>query len=175
MRRLLMIPPVARARVDAGLPASAARRRRRRRTRGHGAPEYALVRRSKAPGAGLWSLPGGGIDIGESTLEAARRELREETGLETGAWHPPPFHDGRRHLRRRARADRVPPVLIAETFCALSNAEPLEAGDDASEAALVVCRDVEEGTDDVCRRLRARLAEGRGAYRGGTRPKLVVS
>jgi len=40
-----------------------------------------LVRRGHAPGAGLWSLPGGRVEPGESDHAALMRELREETGL----------------------------------------------------------------------------------------------
>ncbi|MEO1223398.1 MAG: NUDIX hydrolase [Pseudomonadota bacterium] len=40
-----------------------------------------LVQRSKAPGEGQWSLPGGSQELGETLFEAAEREVREETGL----------------------------------------------------------------------------------------------
>jgi 8-oxo-dGTP diphosphatase len=41
-----------------------------------------LVQRARAPFAGLWSLPGGQREGEETPREAARRELKEETGIE---------------------------------------------------------------------------------------------
>lgn len=46
--------------------------------------EVLLVRRGKPPRLGSWSLPGGAQHLGERAEEAARRELREETGIEVG-------------------------------------------------------------------------------------------
>jgi 8-oxo-dGTP diphosphatase len=40
-----------------------------------------LVRRVNPPDQGKWGFPGGRIEAGEPIAEAARRELREETGL----------------------------------------------------------------------------------------------
>lgn len=44
--------------------------------------EVLLVRRGQAPSYGRWGLPGGAIELGEGTREAAAREVREECGIE---------------------------------------------------------------------------------------------
>jgi ADP-ribose pyrophosphatase YjhB (NUDIX family) len=41
-----------------------------------------LIRRGKPPAQGLWHAPGGRLEPGEGVLDACRREVREETGLE---------------------------------------------------------------------------------------------
>ena len=43
---------------------------------------YLLIQRGNPPNQGMWSLPGGKIQLGETTLAAGRRELVEETSLE---------------------------------------------------------------------------------------------
>jgi 8-oxo-dGTP diphosphatase len=40
-----------------------------------------LVQRGKPPGAGLWSAPGGRLELRETLAQAVAREVREETGL----------------------------------------------------------------------------------------------
>lgn len=44
--------------------------------------KYLLIKRAAEPDAGLWSIPGGMVELGERAKEAAKREALEETGLE---------------------------------------------------------------------------------------------
>lgn len=43
-------------------------------------------------GAGLWTLPGGGLEFGEAPEEAAVREVEEETGFRAVITGPPSIH-----------------------------------------------------------------------------------
>ena len=40
-----------------------------------------IVRRGRPPALGLYTLPGGGVELGETLEQAVIREVREETGL----------------------------------------------------------------------------------------------
>jgi ADP-ribose pyrophosphatase len=44
--------------------------------------EFLLIKRAANPDKGLWSVPGGLIEVGEKAVDAARREALEETCLE---------------------------------------------------------------------------------------------
>jgi ADP-ribose pyrophosphatase YjhB (NUDIX family) len=41
-----------------------------------------LVKRKYEPLAGQWSIPGGGVEVGETLTDCVAREIREETGLD---------------------------------------------------------------------------------------------
>jgi ADP-ribose pyrophosphatase YjhB (NUDIX family) len=46
------------------------------------AGKVVLIRRKYAPLQGQWSLPGGGVEVGETLEAAVAREMLEETGLD---------------------------------------------------------------------------------------------
>ena len=40
-----------------------------------------LVKRDQEPGKGLWSLPGGALELGETLTDALKREIEEEVSI----------------------------------------------------------------------------------------------
>lgn len=100
-----------------------------------------LVKRKNEPDAGLWGFPGGHVDLGETALVAAVRELREETSvigrplryltnvdvIVTGAGGNVQFH-----------------FLLAAVLCTYVSGEPI-ADDDVSDARWQSVEDVLAG------------------------------
>ena len=93
-----------------------------------------LVKRGRDPGRGLWAVPGGKVEAGERLVDAARREAREETGLDVEVgdvvWVGEHIGDGH-HL-----------VLI--DFAATVVGGELAASDDADEVRWVTLDDAEK-------------------------------
>jgi 8-oxo-dGTP diphosphatase len=47
-----------------------------------------LIQRNRAPSAGLWTLPGGRLEAGETAEQCAVREVKEELGLSVFSLRP---------------------------------------------------------------------------------------
>jgi 8-oxo-dGTP diphosphatase len=93
-----------------------------------------LIKRGHEPAAGLWSLPGGRIEPGETDAEALVREMREETGLEV---EPGPL------LGAVQRPSGDGDVLDIRDYIATVTGGTLIPGDDAADARWVSAAELE--------------------------------
>jgi ADP-ribose pyrophosphatase YjhB (NUDIX family) len=92
--------------------------------------EVVLVRRSRAPRLGEWSIPGGAVELGESLRQAAEREALEETALTVEASEILEVFES---ITPDAAGKINFHYVIVDFLCRLRSGE-LRAGGDASEA-----------------------------------------
>jgi 8-oxo-dGTP diphosphatase len=96
--------------------------------------EVLLIRRGKAPRQGEWSLPGGRIEWGERAIDAALRELTEETGVVAEITELLDVIDG--FFQADSPDDHDRHYVLVDYAAEWLSGEP-RAGDDASEAMFV--------------------------------------
>ena len=93
-----------------------------------------MIKRGHEPGAGLWSIPGGRIEPGETDAEALVREMLEETGL---AVEVGPLIGS----VRRPGLDGA--VIDIRDYAATVTGGTLRPGDDAADARWVEAADLD--------------------------------
>jgi 8-oxo-dGTP diphosphatase len=114
---------------------------------------YLLVQRANPPDQGKWSLPGGKIEVGEATLDAAQREITEETQLlaEDCEWLPFPFMTtdaivyGPDDSTGEAKEQLSFHYLIAQCFARAPDGLPeLTPSDDALDAKWYTLQEIQD-------------------------------
>ena len=91
-----------------------------------------IIKRGHEPRKGEWSLPGGHVELGETLLDAVRREIKEETGLDVEVGPLIELFDRIHHDGGRVRYHFV----IVDYLCTCRGGT-LCAADDAEDAAWV--------------------------------------
>ncbi len=120
--------------------------------------EVLLVKRGQQPRQGLWTFPGGLVELGESIFDAARRELLEETGVEGEPVDVVDVYE----VIERDREGRVHyHYVIPEVLLRYMGGEP-HAADDAADVRWVPVNALDEvnvgpGVARVVQRAMARM------------------
>ena len=124
--------------------------------------EVLLVRRANEPGKGLWSIPGGLQDVGETLEEAARREIREETGIDVEIGDLIEVRD----LIVRDRSGKVKFHYVLVDFLARPMGGEISASSDVLEVRWVKIDEVKRyPMTETTRRLIEKL-KSKGLFRG---------
>lgn len=100
-----------------------------------------LAKRRKDPDSGLWGFPGGHVELGETALAAAARELLEETGIIAT---PIDYLTNVDVLRHNPDGSVAVHFLLAAVLCDYVSGTP-QAADDVSNAQWFDCESIRAG------------------------------
>ena len=98
-----------------------------------------LVKRNQSPAKGLWALPGGKINLGETLQQAVVREILEETGISIIPGQPVFLFDS---IHKDDKGDVQYHYVIVDLLSEFKEGE-LKAGDDASDVGWFSLEDLE--------------------------------
>ena len=97
-------------------------------------PYILLIKRKNNPGKGEWALPGGFVEVNETVLASAYRELEEETGVTKGSLtEDTPVGYCFDHPDRDPRGRIITTAFVVELGCVIDDLY-FAAKDDAEEA-----------------------------------------
>ena len=107
--------------------------------------EYLICKKPPRLGVfpGQWAIPGGGIEPGEHMLDALRREVREEVGLEIHAIQPLFFKDGE-YPKLYPDGKRQDVYMIFLLFSCRAASEAVHLGEEFEEFAWVKSADLDK-------------------------------
>ncbi|MBV1926040.1 MAG: NUDIX hydrolase [Rhodobacteraceae bacterium] len=108
-----------------------------------------LAKRRKNPDSGLWGFPGGHVELGETALAAAARELQEETGIVA---NPIEYLTNIDLLIHNPDGSVALHYLLAGVLCDYVSGT-LQAADDVSDARWFNCDDVRAGSVQMSERV----------------------
>ncbi|MFB5089072.1 NUDIX hydrolase [Psychrobacillus sp. PGGUH221] len=102
---------------------------------------------------GLWGVPGGFIELGESTEEAGRREVLEETGLEVGKLDLVGVFSGKQYFVQLPNGDEFYPVTIAYMTNELKGGSLKADGEETVEVQFFKVTELPEGLNPLIKNL----------------------
>lgn len=111
--------------------------------------EFLLQKRAD----GVWGVPGGFMELGESAEETGRREVLEETGIEVGKLDLVGVISGQRNYVKLQNGDEFYPVTIAYISKEIKGGVLQADGHETTEAKFFKANELPEGLNPLIKNL----------------------
>lgn len=102
---------------------------------------------------GIWGVPGGFMELGESTEETGRREVLEETGIETGKLELVGVFSGKQYFVKLPNGDEFYPITIAYVSKEITGGVLKADGQETIETKFFTINELPEGLNPLIKNL----------------------